>query len=115
MMNIHERQVYLSSKIEFTPIGVTNPTDAEVIVEMRKEIARLHISQHRSEQSGAKRMTFAEILNVFKSTYASVATEINDYRPVCHELFTDGKEGITIWMNNGDVIEYYPNAERKEK
>lgn len=62
-----------------------------------------------------RRMTFAEILNVFKSTYASVAAEINDYRPVCHELFTDGKEGITIWMNNGDVIEYYPNAERKEE
>lgn len=60
-------------------------------------------------------MTFAEILNVFKSTYASVATEIYDYRPVCHELFTDGKEGITIWMNNGDVIEYYPKTERREE
>jgi signal transduction histidine kinase len=51
MMNIHERQVYLSSKIEFRPLGVTNPTDAEVIVEMRKEIARLRTSQYRSEQS----------------------------------------------------------------
>lgn len=50
-MNIHERQVYLSSKIEFRPLGVTNPTDAEVIVEMRKEIARLRISQHGSESS----------------------------------------------------------------
>lgn len=60
-------------------------------------------------------MTFAEILNKFKSTYTSMATEINDYRPVCHTLFTHGKEGITIWMNNGDVIEYYPNTERKDK
>lgn len=51
MMNIHERQVYSSSKIEFRPIGVADPTDAEVIVEMRKEIARLRISQYRSEQS----------------------------------------------------------------
>lgn len=51
MMNIHERQVYSSSKIEFRPIGVTDPTDAEVIVEMRKEIARLRINQYRFEQS----------------------------------------------------------------
>ncbi len=50
-MNIHEREVYSSSKIEFRPIGVIDPTDAEVIVEMRKEIARLRISQYRSEQS----------------------------------------------------------------
>lgn len=60
-------------------------------------------------------MTFVEILNKFKKTYESVDTEINDFRPVCHELFTDGKVGITIWMNNGDIIEYYPNTERKEE
>ena len=50
-MNIHERQVYSSSKIEFRPIGVIDPTDAEVIVEMRKEIARLRIDSFKKEKN----------------------------------------------------------------
>ena len=37
--------------------------------------------------------------------------DVDDYRPICHELFTDGKQGVTIWLKNGDVIEYYPNTE----
>lgn len=32
-------------------------------------------------------------------------------RPICHELFTDGRQGVTIWLKNGDIIEYYPNKE----
>lgn len=52
-------------------------------------------------------MTFDKILNKFTDTFPFV--NVDDYRPICHELFTDGKEGITVWLDNGDVIEYYPN------
>lgn len=53
-------------------------------------------------------MTFKEILNRFKNEFPGI--RIDDYRPLCHELFTDGKQGITIWLNNGDIIEYYPKG-----
>ena len=58
-------------------------------------------------------MTINEVLNRFEETFPFAS--INDYRPICHELFTEGKEGLTIWLNNGDVIEYYPNAESEDK
>lgn len=51
-------------------------------------------------------MTHEEILNKFKNKYPSA--KVNDFRPICHKEFTDGKQGITIWLDNGDVIEYYP-------
>ena len=57
-------------------------------------------------------MTYDELLNKFEETFPFAA--VNDYRPICHELFTDGKVGITIWLENGDVIEYYPKAESEE-
>ena len=53
-------------------------------------------------------MTHEEILNRFKGEFS--LTKIDDYRPICHELFTDGKQGITIWLDNGDIIEYYPKV-----
>ena len=52
-----------------------------------------------------------EVLNKFEDTFPFAG--VNDYRPICHELFTDGKEGLTIWLKNGDIIEYYPKAESK--
>ena len=52
-------------------------------------------------------MTNKEILNRFKDAFPFA--KIDDYRPICHELFTDGKQGITVWLKNGDVVEYYPN------
>ena len=54
-------------------------------------------------------MTFEEILNKFEDAFP--LAKIDDYRPICHELFTDGKQGVTIWLKNGDVIEYYPSTE----
>ena len=56
-------------------------------------------------------MTFEEILNKFEDAFP--LAKIDDYRPICHELFTDGKQGVTIWLKNGDVIEYYPSTERE--
>lgn len=53
-------------------------------------------------------MTHEEILNRFEDEFPLV--NIDDYRPICHELFTDGKQGITIWLDNGDTIEYYPKG-----
>ena len=53
-------------------------------------------------------MGFNEILDRF--TDAFPFAEIDDYRPICHELFTDGKAGITIFLKNGDVIEYFPKC-----
>ncbi len=57
-------------------------------------------------------MTIDEVLNKFEDAFPFAV--VNDYRPICHELFTDGKEGLTIWLKNGDVIEYYPKAESEE-
>jgi hypothetical protein len=57
-------------------------------------------------------MTHEEILNRFKDEFPFA--KIDDYRPICHELFTDGKQGITIWMDNGDIIEYYPEGGEEE-
>ena len=54
-------------------------------------------------------MTFEEILLKFEKVFP--LADVDDYRPICHELFTDGKEGITVWLKNGDIIEYYPNKE----
>lgn len=52
-------------------------------------------------------MTNEEILNRFEGVFPFA--KVDDFRPLCHELFTDGKQGITIWLENGDVIEYYPH------
>ena len=54
-------------------------------------------------------MTFKECLNKFHSTFPFAA--VDDYRPICHELFEEGKEGMTIWLKNGDMVVYYPKQE----
>lgn len=57
-------------------------------------------------------MTYEELLNSFEDMFPFAKYE--DYRPICHKLFTDGKVGITLFFENGDIIEYYPaSAERK--
>ena len=57
-------------------------------------------------------MTYEEILNKFKNNFPSAM--VNDFRPICHKEFTDGKQGITIWLDNGDVIEYYSKESSEE-
>lgn len=57
-------------------------------------------------------MTYSDLLDIFKNTYPFI--KVTNYRPVCHELFEDGKEGCTIWLDNGDMVVYYPNQERGE-
>ena len=59
-------------------------------------------------------MTYDDLLNKFSDTFPFA--EIDDYRPVCHELFENGKVGITIWLKNGDMVVYYPKqAESEDK
>lgn len=57
-------------------------------------------------------MTINEALGKFKSICPS--EKVDDFRPICHEMFTDGKEGLTIWLKNGDVIEYYPKQDKED-
>lgn len=57
-------------------------------------------------------MTFDDLLNKFSSTFPFA--EIDDYRPVCHELFEKDKVGITIWLKNGDMVVYYPKQKENE-
>ena len=58
-------------------------------------------------------MTINEVLTRFQNTFPMY--EINDYRPVCYELFEDGKDGLTIWLSNGDMIVYYPKPRLGEE
>lgn len=58
-------------------------------------------------------MTYNDLLNKFRDVFPFA--EVDDCRPICHELFTDDKVGITIWLKNGDVIEYYPAEEADEE
>ena len=74
-----------------------------------KYVFEFEYNELNVKYSEDREMTINEVLNRFKETFPS--STINDYRPICHELFTDGKVGLTIWLNNGDVIEYYPNIE----
>jgi DNA polymerase-3 subunit alpha len=67
-----------------------------------------------------KDLTMGGIVISVRDTYTKKGNpcgfaKVEDYRPICHELFTDGKPGITIWLKNGDVIEYYPAAEADEE
>lgn len=57
-------------------------------------------------------MTYNDLLNKFRDVFPFA--EVDDCRPICHELFTDDKVGITIWLKNGDVIEYYPAGREEE-
>jgi len=59
-------------------------------------------------------MTFKECLNKFHESFP--LAEVDDYRPVCHELFEkDKKWGMTIWLKNGDMVVYYPKQEEAEE
>lgn len=51
-------------------------------------------------------MTYGDLIKLFKTKYPDL--KYKDYRPIAHEMFTDHLKGITIWLENGDVIEYYP-------
>ena len=35
--------------------------------------------------------------------------QVIGYRPLCPELYTKDRIGVTIWLVNGDIIQYYPH------
>ena len=49
-------------------------------------------------------MTYGDILKDFRKKYD---INVNDYRPADMH-FVEGKCGITIWTDNGDVLLYFP-------
>ena len=55
-------------------------------------------------------MKNAEILEIFRKNYPEVKVE--DYRPLWTE-FTENRQGITIWTENGDVILYFSKPDQK--
>lgn len=46
------------------------------------------------------------MLKLFKEKYLEM--NVLDYRPLAPELFTSDLVGITIWLDNGDILQYYP-------
>ena len=58
-------------------------------------------------------MTNGEILKTFGEKYPKL--RVKDYRPLCPELHTHDLVGITIWLENGDVIQYYPKEAQGDK
>lgn len=59
-------------------------------------------------------MTFKECLNKFHESFP--LAEVYDYRPVCYNMFqADKKEGMTIWLKNGDMVVYYPKQEAENE
>lgn len=56
-------------------------------------------------------MTYGDIYKLFQDTVKNSKTE--DYRPICNELFTPkSSTGITVWMEDGSVILYWPNLKK---
>jgi len=52
--------------------------------------------------------TNGEVFAEFKAKYPDMKVE--DYRPLWDE-FVKGKVGITIWLDNGDILLYFPAAQ----
>lgn len=59
------------------------------------------------------KMTNRDIAKLFHVKYPDM--RIQDYRYLCHEMFTNDLYGITIWLENGDVIEYYPKEGKQNE
>ena len=57
-------------------------------------------------------ITNQNIFDCFHENYPDV--RVQDYRPLCSELFTKNKIGITIFLENGDIIQYYPKTKIPE-
>lgn len=57
-------------------------------------------------------MTNGDILKTFNEKYPEL--KVQDYRPLCPEMFTHDLVGVTIWLDNGDVLQYYPKEAQKD-
>lgn len=57
-------------------------------------------------------MKLSDIFELFKERFPDAAVE--DWRPICHELFVKYRSGATIFLENGDILEYYPKEGERE-
>mgnify|MGYP003299554865 CR=1 FL=1 len=48
------------------------------------------------------------MLDNFKKHYPQLKNEISDYRPLSNVFIPNNRKGITIFLKNGDIIQYYP-------
>ena len=55
-------------------------------------------------------LTFSEVVELFEDRYKATA---DDYRPLS-ELFLENKRGVTIWLDNGDLVLYCPKEINEE-
>lgn len=53
-------------------------------------------------------ITNQDIINQFTKAYPYLP--VSDYRPLSPDVFTKGRIGITVWLENGDIIQYYPTS-----
>lgn len=58
-------------------------------------------------------MTNSDLLKIFNEKYPELKNI--DYRPLCPVMYTNDLVGITIWLDNGDVIQYYPKEAQEER
>ena len=55
-------------------------------------------------------ITYGDMISVFRERYPDINYE--DYRPTA-SIHVEGKAGITIWLKNGDIMQYFPNIKAK--
>lgn len=55
-------------------------------------------------------MTNKDIMSIFKGRYPEL--KVDDYRPLWTGYVRD-KEGITIWLENGDTFMYFPKSDMR--
>ena len=56
-------------------------------------------------------MTNYEIFKLYVERASDM--EVEDYGGY-HKIFSENRQGITIWMTNGDVIFYFPEIKKEE-
>lgn len=57
-------------------------------------------------------MTNEEIFSEFRKKFPDI--KFSDYRPLCVDAVKE-KQGITIWLSNGDIIFYFPDTSEKAR
>lgn len=73
-------------------------------------LALLHTKTlNNIKQMESKTMTNEDIKDLFDKQYPQLKSV--DYRPISN-VFVEDKQGITIWLENGDIIFYFPNEGR---
>ena len=56
-------------------------------------------------------MTNRDIYKMFCNEYQNIS--VADYRPLAGNVFTENRQGITLFMENGDILLYFPATEKR--